>query len=212
MNKEISELLRLREVLSSVSSGMGVSASIVKTLGRGGPRERRAARLVLLGHPPSVAMNSVSDGGARELSMLTGIIANTSGSSATLLGRKGEKLSTVVEGWLKAKEERAMERRVMQARGYIMCAVLGAVMAIMSTLGPVVGSITLLQGAAPVADQYLGYAAGAMVAFSSSMLGIFLGGRRFYFNLGIGCAVFIVGTAAAAPLASFPTASLWAIK
>jgi hypothetical protein len=212
LNKELAELLRLRSVLNSVSSGRGVSASIVRTLAGGERGERSAARMVLLGHPPSVALAPLTTENTRELAMLTGLIANVSTASAKVLGRKGEALSNILENWLKAKETRAMERRVMQARGYVMCAVLGAVMAIMSTLGPVVGSISFLQSAPPTPSPYLGYASGAMVAFSSSMLGIFLGGRRFYINLAIAGVVFLLGTSAAAPLASFPVSGLWAIK
>ena len=212
MNKELAQLLLLRNVLSSVSSGAGVSASIVKTLRSGGRAERDASRMILLGNPPSVSLAEFASEKARELAMLASLISAASTGSARVLGKKGEALSTVLEGWLKAKESRLLERRVMQARGYIMCAVLGAVMGIITALGPLVGSLSILQSGQPSTSPYLDYASGAMVTFSSSTLGIFLGGRRFYLDLAIAVGVFLLALSAAAPLTALPVAGPWAIK
>jgi len=212
MNKELAQLLLLRNVLNSVSSGVGVSAAIVKTFRAGEGAERDAARKVLLGNPPNISLAPIASDRARELAMLASLISSASSGSARAVGKKGEALSEVLEGWLRAKESRLLERRVMQARGYLMCAVLGALMAIMTTLGPVVGSLSLLQGGAPSMNPYLDYASGAMLVFSSSTLGIFMAGRRFYLNLAIAATVFLLAMGAAAPLAVFPVTGPWAIK
>jgi hypothetical protein len=212
LNRELAQLLLLRAVLGSVSSGMGVSASIVKTFKAGGRAERDAARKVLLGNPPSVALAGISSDKGTELAMLASLIGTASTGNVKSIGKKGEALSAVLEGWLKARESRLLERRVMQARGYIMCAVLGAVMGIVTALGPVVGGLSILQGNLPSTSPYLNYASGAMVAFSSSALGIFLGGKRFYLNLLIAIGVFLLAMSAAAPLTVFPTTTPWAIK
>lgn len=212
MTKELDQMLLMRNVLNSVSAGMGVSAAIVKAFKTAGKVEREAARKALLGNPPSVSLADIMSNKVRELSMLAILIGAASNGSARAISKKGEALSTVLEGWLKAREARLLERRVMQVRGYIMSAVLGAVVGIMTTLGPVAGGLSILQNGPPVSSPYLDYASGAMVAISSSALGIFLGGRRFYLNLLIAGTVFLLAISAAAPLAVSPVYGPWAIK
>ncbi|MDV3277416.1 MAG: hypothetical protein LYZ69_02985 [Nitrososphaerales archaeon] len=212
MNRDLARLLLLRHVLDSVSSGRGVSASIVKSLGAGGKEERAAARKVLLGHPPAVSLAALVSDEARELSMLASLIVNASRSSARVMGQKGEALATVLEGWLKAREARLLEGRVLQLRGYIMCAVLGAVMAIISAIGPVVSSINFLQAGSSTGGPTLTYTAAALVGISSSMLGVFLSGKRFYVDLAVAMTVFALALEAASPLAAVPVAPLWGIK
>jgi hypothetical protein len=184
----------------------------VKAFGSGGREEREAAKRVLLGHPPSVSLAELVSDQARELSILASLIVSASRSSARSLGQKGESLANVLEGWLKAREARLLERRVLQFRGYIMCAVLGAVMAIISALGPIVSSINFLQAAPVEGGQTLSYAAAALVGVSSSTLGIFFSGRRFYIDLAVAMAVFALAFEAASPLAAVPVAPLWGIK
>lgn len=212
MNRDLARLALFRRVLGLVTSGMGVSASIVRAFRAAEGEEHDAARLVLLGNPPPVSLAAIVSDDAKELGMLASLVAGASSSSAKALGRKGEALSLVLEGWLKARESRILERRVLQMRGYIMSAVLGAVMAIIAALGPVVGSIDFLQAAPQVPGPSLSYFAAAMVVASASMLGLFLSGRRFYLNLLVATMVFVLAFAAASPLADVPSVSLWGIK
>lgn len=212
MNRDLARMQLLKHVLASVSAGRGVSASIVLSLRRGEGEEKGAARRVLLGFPPSKSMGSIVSDKRRELGMLASLVTLAAGSNVEAVGRKGAELSKLLERWLKAGEERAMEAKVFQMRGLIMSAVLGALMATVSTMGPLVASSDFLIGGATSAPQSLSLVSGAMVAVSSSMLGIFLGGRRFYVNLLLSMGVYLAVSFATAPLAALPTISLLGTK
>lgn len=211
MNKTLGSLILLKRLLASVSSGRGVSGSIVVAFKGAKRNERSAARMVLLGHPPRTSLASIAPYESREVGMLASLVTLGSGSDVVLLGKKGLELSTILERWLKAREARLMDARVMQMRGFVMSAVLGAVMAIVSALGPIVSTSTLLGPTAPIGPS-LDYASGAMVVVSSSMIGLFLSGRRFYLNLALALGVFWLALSAASPLSSIPDARLWGIK
>jgi uncharacterized membrane protein len=135
-----------------------------------------------------------------------------SSTNAAIIGKKGADLSNLLERWLKSAEERAMEAKVFQMRGLIMSAVLGALMATVSAIGPLVASSNFMTGGAAPAPQSLYLVSGAMVAVSSGMLGIFLSGRRFYVNLVLALAVYAVASVATSPLVSVSSTSMWGIK
>jgi hypothetical protein len=97
-------------------------------------------------------------------------------------------------------------------RGLLMSAVLGAVMATLSALGPIVASSGLFSQDSTASGPALHYAAAAMVAVSSSLLGLFLSGRRFYLNLTVALGVFLVAFSATSPLASVPIIGVWGAK
>jgi hypothetical protein len=202
----------LKQVLASISAGRGVSASIVLSLRRGEGEEKHAARRVLLGFPPSKSMGFIVADKSRELGMLASLVTMAAGSNVAAVGRKGAELSKILERWLKAGEERVMEARVFQMRGLIMSAVLGALMATVSTMGPLVASSDFLVGGAASAPPSLTLVSGAMVAVSSSMLGVFLGGRGFYVNLLLSLGVFLAVSFATAPLAELPAINLLGTK
>jgi hypothetical protein len=212
MSKTLARIQLLKKVLASVGAGRGVSASVVLAFRGGGGAERLAARMVLLGHPPRRSMASIVSDQSRELGMLASLVTMASGSNLAAIGRKGSEFSALMERWLKAKEERLMEQKVFQMRGLIMSAVLGAVMATVSALGPLVGAGELFAGGGTSAGPALNYASAAMVVVSSSMIGLFLSGRRFYLNLVLALAVFSLALSASSPLAPVPTVSLWGIK
>jgi hypothetical protein len=212
MNRRLARLQLLKSVLGSISAGRGVSASVVLSLRGGKGPEGLAARLVLLGFPPSVSMAPIVSDKSRELGMLASLVTLASNSNVASVGKKGSELSTVLERWLKADDERAMEAKILRMRGLIMSAVLGAVMATVSALGPIVASTDFLGAGVAAQGPTLLYASAAMVAVSSSMLGLFLSGRRFYLNLAVGLGVFWVAFIASSPLAAIPVVSLWGIK
>ena len=212
MNKRLARLQLMKRVLASISAGRGVSTSIVLALRRGDGVEKEAARRVLLGFPPSRSMASIVSDQSRELGMLGSLVTMASSSNAVAIGKKGTDLSAILERWLKAGEERAMEAKVFQMRGLIMSAVLGALMATVSSVGPLVATTNFLTAGTPASAPSLYYVSGAMVAVSSSMLGLFLSGRRFYINLGLALGVYAVASFASAPLSSVPTVNLWGIK
>lgn len=212
MNKNLARMQLLKRVLSSISAGRGVSASIVLVLREGTGAEKLAARSVLLGYPPSKSMASIASDDSRELGALASLVTAASSSSAEAVGRKGIDLSRLLEGWLKVGQERAMEAKVFQLRGLIMCAVLGALMATVSTMGPIVASSAFFSSAPVTAPVPLALVSCAMVAVSSTMLGLFLSGRGFYINLALSMGVFLVASFATAPLVSEVGLSSWGIK
>ncbi len=212
MNKRLARMQLLKRLLSSISEGRGVSASIVLTLKQGEGAEKLAARRVLLGFPPDKSMAPVVFDESKELGMLASLVTLASASNAATVGKKGEELSNLLERWLKASEEKAMEARVFQMRGLIMSAVLGGLMAVVSAVGPLMASTDFLAGGAFTAGPSLSLVSAAMVAVSSSMLGIFLSGRRFYVNLALALGVYLVASFAASPLGSIAGFGAWGIK
>jgi hypothetical protein len=205
-------MMRLRRVFTATSEGKGLAAALVETFSGAEGVGREVARRVLLGFPVQVALRPIVDDNSRELSMLARLLANSSSASARLVGAKGERLSIVVERWLKMQEEREMENRVMQVRSHIMAAVLGAVVAMLASLGPLVASLNFSSPAPQVGSAPLLLFSAAMVTASSVMLGLFMSGRRLYIDVLISLAAFALVAGAVAPLASVPTVSLWGIK
>jgi len=212
LNKRLARLQLIKRVLASIGSGRGVSTSIVLALRQGEGAERLAARKVLLGLPPSKSMAPIVSDESKELAMLASLVTMASSSNVAAIGKKGTDLSNLLERWLKAGEERAMEAKVFQMRGLIMSAVLGALMATVSAIGPLVASSNFLMGGTVAAAPSLYLFSGTMVAASSSMLGIFLSGKRFYVNLALGLGVYLVASFAAAPLSSVTGMNVWGIK
>lgn len=170
------------------------------------------ARKVLLGHPPEEALRPMLSGESQEVAMLAGLAAAGSHGSARRVGARGERLSATLERWLRAKEARAMEQKVMQTRGYIMSAVMGAVTAMLASLGPLVSNLNFLSPPQAGQAAALPYGAAALCGISSAMLGLFMSERRFYVNVAITLGVFALTMSAVAPLANVPAVSLWGLK
>jgi len=212
MKKDLRRLLLMKRIMTSMNSGRGISTSIVTAFREGESKERAAARRVLLGHSHRAAMADLASDRIRELAVLAAIINVTSFSSAKILGKKGGELANLLERWLKAREARLLEQRVFEMRGLIMSAVLGAVVAILSALGPVVGDAGLLGGSVEPVGPGLYYASAAMVAVSSSMMGLFLSGRRFVLNVVLALGVYGIALSVAAPIAAVPVIRGWAVK
>jgi hypothetical protein len=211
MTQDLSTVLSLRRVLESAESGMGMTRSLVRELtAEGGPCVD-VARMLLLGHTLAVALRPLVEDGSEEVAMLASLIVSTTGSSTTLVGRSGEELARTLERWLKVKESRRLEQRVLRFRSLITSGVLGAVTAMVATLGPLVGSLSFagpaVQGAAGVLP-----AAAVMTALSSGMLGLFMSGRRMFVNVIVAMAAFAAVSAIASPLASVPLVPLWGVK
>lgn len=207
MSLEVSRVVSLRKVLEAAGQGSGLSRSIVEELGRGEGPEKEAARLVLLGNPISAAVGPLLKSASDEVSMLASLIASAQKSSTSMVGKTGGQLAAILEGWVKLRESRNLEMKVMKFRSLITSGVLGAVAAMLSSMGPLVGSFGL-GAAAATGPSMLGYGAAAMTAISSGMLGLFMSGKGFYANVVVSLAAFAVVSAAAAPLASVAPGTL----
>lgn len=212
MNNDLDTLLLLRRTLVALGRGQGLANSLVLTFAHSVDPTLSVAQLSLLGHPPNVALAGLTHDQSAEVSMLASLLANSTRGSTSLAGQRGEKLSLVLERWLKSREARRMETRVLRFRGLVMSAVLGAVMAIVSTLAPVLGSLSFGAPQPQVDPFALKYGALAMSAVSSAMLGFFVSGRGMAWNLLLSVAIFGLVSAATSPLSSLPAVSMWGIK
>jgi hypothetical protein len=204
-------IISLRRVLESAESGMGLSQSLVRELGTEGLQGEEVARKLLLGFPLSTALRPLAGMRSEEVAMLSSLVVSSTASSATLVGTSGKELARTLERWVKIGENRRLEQRVLRFRSVITAGVLGAVTAMVATLGPVVGSLSFtgqdVQGAASVLP-----AAALMTALSSGMLGFFMSGRKMFVNVLVAMAAFAAVGFIASPLASIPPLPLWGVK
>jgi len=195
-----------------VANGRGVSGSLVATFRRAGEGLGGVARASLLGYPPAESLWDVVHGEGHEAGMLASLVVNGARGDARLVGRKGERLSLTLEGWIKAREGRRMEQKVLRFRGLVVSGVLGAVLGMVSSVGPLVGGLNFTTPLPPVDPAYIEAAAAAMACLSSGMLGIYMSGRGFLVNVAATLAVFALVTLAVSPLTSVTPQNLWGIK
>ncbi|MDE1858411.1 MAG: hypothetical protein KGI26_05040 [Thaumarchaeota archaeon] len=211
MNQDLGRIQSLRRVLEAVGQGSGVSRSIVVVMGKGGVPGRDTARLLLLGNPIRSAMAPLVEASGEEVSMLASLIVAAPKSSAPLVGRSAGAVARTLERWVEARENRALEQKVLRFRSLVTSAVLGAVTSMLATLGPLVGSLGFVGGEA-TGPGALVYGAAAMAAIGSGMLGAFMSGSRFYVNVAVCLAAFGLVWAAASPLGSVSAVGLWGVK
>ena len=203
MSAELDAMHSLGRALKSAGEGKGLARSAVEELCRAGPLGREGARLLLLGFPLSRALLPLVEDGGDEVSMLASLVVAAPRSSAPIVGKSGESLALTLERWIRPREREALEQKVMRFRSLVTSAVLGAVMGMLTALGPVVGSLGL--GASAGGSGALVYGSAALTALGAGMLGAFMSGRRFFVNVLLSLAVFAVIAAAAAPLVSVPS-------
>jgi len=212
MNADLSMLLSLRRVLESAGGGKGMSRSLVEELAGVRPLGTESARRLLLGFPLSNSLRPLVERGSDEVSILASLIVSAPRSSISLVGRSGGFLAKTLERWVKVKENSTLEHRVMKFRSLVTSGVLGAVTAMVASLGPLVGSLDFSSIAPPVNSLTFIVAAAAMTAISSGMLGYFMSGRGFYLNLVASLLLFSAVSVLVAPLVSIPSLTLWGVK
>jgi hypothetical protein len=212
MNSDLQTILALRKVLESASEGMGMAQSAARELAGIQPLGKESARLVLLGFPLAVALGPLEHSGAEEVSMLASLVVSAPRSSATVIGKSGGVLASTLERWVKMKESGKMQQKALRFRSLVTCGVLGAVTAMIASLGPVVGSLDFM-AAGPIGGSVnLLFAAAGLTGLSSCMLGLFMSGRGFYANVAVSLGVFTAVSILASPLASVPAVNLWGVK
>jgi len=212
MNPDLSLVLALRRVLGLVTEGSGMAQALVRELRGGDPRGRYAARRILLGYPIPVSLARLERGGPDEIGLIATLIVGSAESSSQLIGETGEAVTITVERWLKTKENARLEDRVARFRSLIASFVLGAVAAIIATLGPLVGALSFSATPELTGSRSIFYAAVGMTAASSAMLGLFMSGRRFGLNVAASLSAFVFVSALASPLSPVPATSVWGIK
>lgn len=209
MNQDLFLVRSLRKVLESAAVGKGMARSVVEELRLSPPPSPQVAKMLLLGHPLRTAMGSLLESSSLEASMLASLIVASPGSSSLLVAEKGEALAGILERWIKAEENRELEEKVMRFRGVVMSGVMGAVTAMVASLGPLVGSLNF-GGASPAADPATLLMGGAaMAGIGSAVLGFYMSGKRFPVNVAITLGVFALVSAAVAPLGGPSQPILW---
>jgi hypothetical protein len=204
---ELEVMRRLRTVLKRSSRGLGLAASFVGVFsGSRKPAEREAVRRMLLGTPFELAFASLASEGSSSAELLRFIAALARVNS--LEASKGaERLSSMFDRWTLLKEKRAMERKVMRFRGFIVSAVAGVVVGMLSTLAPVISSFQISLSAATQAPAAFSPYEGAIFLVPSAVcLGYFLSPRRPYLYSAVSLAAFCGVVYFLGPLASFSLA------
>lgn len=212
MSRDLSLIVSMKEVLESVAEGKGLARSIVEKLGGAGPAGAEAARLALLGRPIPVALRPLVEGGSPEVSMVAALMVSAPRSSTRRVGRSGKPFVSTLEGWLRSRESRELEQKVLGFRGLVASGVLGAVTSMLASLGPLVGNLDFGGGARAVNPGPLLYTAAAMAGVGSGMLGMYMSGKRMFLNVALTLAVFAVVAAAASPLGGITPSGVWGIK
>ena len=212
MSSELSMLRSLRRILESAAEGEGLARSIAEELRGSAPPGPDSARRVLLGYPLQASLGPLVESPSEEVAMLASLVVAAPRSSAALVGRSGEELAGTLERWVKARESRRLEQKVLRFRSVVTSGVLGAVTAMVASLGPLVGSLNFQGSARPVDPITLLVGAAVMAAVSSAVLGLFMSASGILFNVGVTLAVFAVVGAVALPLASLPAAAVWGVK
>jgi len=212
LNPDLSTILSLKRVLESAGEGMGMAQSLVRELRNVEPLGTETARLLLLGFPLQVALGHFTRTKSEEVAMLASLMLSAPRSSSALVGMSGSVFAGTLERWVKARESSELEQKVMRFRSIITSAVLGAVSAMIASLGPLMGILALAGNQPPANSITLQYAAAAFTGVSSGMLGLFMSGRGFYVNIVVSMALFAFVSALASPLAAFSSTSLWGVK
>lgn len=212
MKQDLALVVSLRRVLESVSAGVGLAQSLVTEFSSKKGQGREVARLVLLGVPVAESLRPISDGRSPEAAMLASVVIESTRSSTEAVGEGSEGLSSVLERWVKLRENNRLEWKAQEFRGLIASGVLGAVAAMISSLGPLVSGLGLASATSHPGPLALTMSGALLVGVSSSLLGTFLSGRRFVLDLVLCESVFAVVTLLAFPLANVPIVSPWGIK
>jgi hypothetical protein len=209
LNPDLALVRSLRRVLESASEGKGMARSVVEELRPSSLPWSRSAKLLLLGHPIRTSMEALLESPYDEAAMLASLIVASAMSSALLVGKKGEVLAGTLERWVKAKENRRLEEKVMRFRSMVTSGVLGAVTAMVASLGPLVGSLNF-EGASPAVDPLTLLVGGAaMAAIGSAVLGFYMSGKGFPLNVAVTLGVFVLVSAAVSPLGGLTPTVIW---
>ncbi len=188
-----------------------MAASIVEVYRDGDGEEGRVARSLLLGFPPKVAIKPVLEGSDPLARGLARYVAHQGGMNLSETGRSAGKLSNLFTRWAKLNEGRRMEARVMELRANMVSAVMGAVLAFLSSLAPLLSSLQFSLVQVTSGPNLLVYGAGVMTMISASFLGIFLS-RRPYTCLIIAGGAFLLTLWLVSPLLAVKLPNLGGIK
>jgi hypothetical protein len=195
---------RLRAVLKSSSRGLGLAAAFVGVFSESRKSaERDAVKRILLGDPVENAFAGVfsEKSSSGELLRFIAALARIDSSEAS---KSAERLSSMFDRWTLLRERRAMERKVMQFRGFIVSVVAGVVVGMLSTLAPVISNFQISLGTTPPAvSGFSPYEGAVFLVPSAVALGVCLSPHRPYLNVAVSLLAFAGVVYFLGPLASF---------
>jgi hypothetical protein len=201
---ELEVMRKLRGVLKRSSRGLGLAGSFVGAFSESRKSgERDAVKRILLGTPVENAFPGVMSEGSSsgELLRFIAALARVDSSEAS---RSAERLSSMFDRWTLVREKRAMERKVMQFRGFIVSTVAGVVVGMLSTLAPIISNFQISLGTTPPpASGFSPYEGAAFLVPSAIALGLYLSPRRPYLNAAVSLAAFAGVVYFLSPFASF---------
>ncbi len=191
---------KLRQIMRLSARGKGMAASVVETFrdSKSAP-EVEAVRSILLGNPVEESASRIAsgDGPSRDLVLYLVQQAKIDASEAS---RRADKLAVLFEHWVRAKQERLVDQRIMETRSLMVSAILGGVTAMVATLAPVLASFQLSftqQTTSVGYSQYLGL---FFIVPGSFFLGLFFSRRRALLNVAVSVLAFSLVVYLFAPL------------
>jgi hypothetical protein len=190
---------KLRQVMRLSARGKGMAASVVETFKDSDVREEReTARRILLGRPLEDSVSAMTTGG--QSGDLLFYLVEQAKMNAPEASRQADRLTVMFERWVRAKQERLVDQKIVQTRSFMVSAILGGVTAMLAALAPVLSTfqLTLSQQAAPTGgSQYLGLLLAVPSAF---FLGMFFSPRRALLNSAASAAAYMLVVYFFAPL------------
>jgi hypothetical protein len=194
--RELERIERLKIALRHATQGRGVGAAVVEVFrGSHDREEREAARRILLGISVRDSVAPMTNSGEPGFDLLRYVVSEARVNSVEA-GKNAEKLSRHFERWAETKQKRNLESRAMEVRAHMIAAIMGAVLAMISSLAPILASFQLVVAAVspttttgPSDMAYFGFGAAVI---SSVFLGLFSSPRRPYVEPII-CAVAYIG-------------------
>lgn len=201
---ELEMMRKLRAVLKSSSRGLGLAASFVGVFSESRKSEERdAVKRIMLGDPVEGAFEGVFSESSSSGELLR-FVASLARIDSLEASRVAEKLSPMFDRWTLLRERRAMERRVMQFRGFIVSAVAGVVVGMLATLAPVISNFQISLGTtAPAPTGFSPYEGAVFLMPSAIALGVYLSPRRPYLNVAVSLVAFAGVVYFLGPFASF---------
>jgi hypothetical protein len=197
---EMRRMNKLRQVMRLSARGKGMAASVVETFKDSEiDEERKTARRILLGRPLEDSVGAMTSGGGQSRDLLLYLVDQAK-MNAPEASRQADRLTAMFERWVRAKQERLVDQRIMQTRSVMVSAILGGVTAMLAALAPVLSTFQLTltqQAAAPAGSQYLGLFLAVPSAF---FLGMFFSPRRALLNSAISAAAYMLVVYFFAPL------------
>jgi len=201
---EMRKMDRLREVMRLSARGKGIAASIVETFRSSRwMEETRAVRSILLGIPVEESVAGLTSGDDYSKDLLLYLVQQAK-VDALEASRRADKLANLFEHWVRAKQQRLIDQRIMETRSLMVSAILGGVTGMVASIGPVISNFQLSLTQPPSSPSlgagYTPYLGVLFVIPGAFFLGLFFSRRRALLCTALSCAIYATVAYFFAPL------------